>query len=100
MVNKHVRPGICDQPSLSSGGWPRLYPFRSLGKSDLSCLRQAEDLAGPSLKSGQECLPESSQAARTGFVSYGIGPLAWCNSLRVPSRLVECASRPNQESQR
>ena len=90
-MNKHVRLGVFGQPSLSSGGRPRLYPFRSLGKSDLSGLRQAEDLAGPSLGSGLECLPESSQAARTGSVPYGIGPLAWCSSLRVPSRLVECA---------
>ena len=98
MVNKHVRLGVCGQPSLSSGGRWRLHPFRSLGELDLSGLRQAEDLAGPSFKSDQECLPESSQVARIGFVPYRIGPLAWCNSLRVPSRLVDCASRPDQES--
>ena len=48
MVNKHARIGVFGQPSLSSGGRQRLYPFRSLGQSDLSGLWQAEDLVGPS----------------------------------------------------
>ena len=74
-MNKHVRLGVFGQPSLSSGGRPRLYPFRSLGKSDLSGLRQAEDLAGPSLEVAWNVCLNPSQAARTGSVPYGIGPL-------------------------
>ena len=77
MVNKHVRVGVFGQPSLSSSSRPGHSPFRFPSKSDLSGLRLVEDLAGPSLGSGKECLPESFQAARSGFVPYGIGPLAW-----------------------
>ena len=100
MVNKHARLGIFGQPSLFSGGRLRPHPFRSLGKSDLSGLQQAEDLAGPSLGSSQECLPKSSQTARTGSVPYGIGSLpgvtpceslpGWLNVLQDLTRNPRC----------
>ena len=43
MVNEYVRLGFSGEPSLSSGSRLRPHPFRSLGKSDLSGLRQGED---------------------------------------------------------
>ena len=95
VVSRHARVGVVNQVFLVAGGRGATHSSLWASRTYLA-FSKWKFCQGPA-GSGQVCLSESFQAARTVFMPCRIGSSTWCNSLWVPW-LVECAPRPDQES--